>query len=290
MYTIVLAVIGLFLGSFAGATVWRIRAGQLREDAKAGEKPTPHEAREVSKLPKKSILEDRSVCLHCGHTLHWFDLVPIVSWLSTSGNCRYCGKRIGLFEPMIELGMALFFVVSFVFWPMDLSTVSGVTHLVIWLVAGVGMAILFAYDAKWYLLPDKVMFPVLGVGLINAAVVLYEHDFALATLMDIVYACFALSGLYYVIYVVSKRQWIGFGDVKLGLVLALLLSSWQQAVLALFLANLIGTLLFLPLLLTGKVERQSHIPFGPLMIAGWAIAGIFGVYIIDWYVALTLGV
>jgi prepilin signal peptidase PulO-like enzyme (type II secretory pathway) len=288
--SIALGVLGLVLGSFAGATTWRLRARQLREDARHGEKVSSTEKRQVAKLQPKSLTSDRSVCLHCGHELRWYDLVPLVSWLSLRGKCRYCHKSIGWFEPVIELGLAVFFVISYLFWPSQLLTVGDITQYIIWLAAGVGVAILFAYDMKWFLLPNVVVFPLIGLGVLNAAIVLVEGHFGWTVTLSILSSCAILSGLYYLIYVFSGRQWVGFGDVKLGLALALLLADWQLAILALFLANLIGTIIFLPFLLTGKLQRQTHIPFGPLLISGWAIAGLFGTSLLSWYIALTLSI
>ena len=85
----VLTVFGLVAGSFAGATVWRLRARQLKFDAKHGEKVTVAEKKAVAKLQKKPLHSDRSVCLHCGHELAWYDLLPLVSWLQLGGKCRY---------------------------------------------------------------------------------------------------------------------------------------------------------------------------------------------------------
>ena len=287
---LVLLVGGLTLGSFAGAMVWRLRARQLRLDIAVGEKITATEKREVAKIKQRSALRDRSVCLHCGHELHWYDLIPIFSWVSLAGRCRYCRQRIGWFEPLMELGVAAFFILSYAFWPGALTAPLEIARFGIWLIAGVGMAILFAYDARWFLLPNRVVFPLIGLGFANALLVIIGDGFAWATILSILCACAVLSGLYYVIYVFSGQRWVGFGDVKLGLALALLLADWRLAVVALFLANLIGTLLLLPLLLLHKVKRQAHVPFGPLLITGWAIAGLFGADIIRFYVALALGV
>jgi len=288
--SIALSVLGLVLGSFAGATTWRLRARQLREDARHGEKISSTEKRQVTKLQPKSLTSDRSVCLHCGHELRWYDLIPLVSWLSLGGKCRYCHKPIGWFEPMIELGLATFFVISYLFWPSQLLTSVDIIQFVIWLAAGVGVAILFAYDMKWFLLPNVVVFPLIGLGALHAAIVLFEGHFGWTVTLSILSSCAILSGLYYLIYIFSGRQWVGFGDVKLGLALALLLADWQLAILALFLANLIGTIIFLPFLLTGKLGRQTHIPFGPLLISGWAIAGLFGTNLLAWYIAFTLSI
>jgi prepilin signal peptidase PulO-like enzyme (type II secretory pathway) len=287
---IILAVLGLFLGSFAGASVWRLRARQLRIDAKNGEKVPKADKAQVAKLKKNSILSDRSVCLHCGHQLAWYDLVPLVSWLELGGKCRYCKKPIGTFEPYVELATAAFFLASYLFWPLQFTSNFAVMEFVIWLIAGVGLITLAVYDLKWFLLPNPIVFSLIGLGVINSALVLAHDSFSLKTAIGIVTACGFLSGLYYLIYIGSRHQWVGFGDVKLGLALALLLADWQLAALALFLANAIGTVIFLPLMLGGKIKRQAHIPFGPFLIAGWFFAGLFGSQIISLYLKMTLGV
>ena len=286
---IALGLVGVTFGSFAGATVWRLRASQLRQDEAAGEKVSKRAKKEVGHVKKASVATDRSVCLHCGHQLAWYDLLPLFSWLQLGGKCRYCHKPIGWLEPSIEIGMALFFVVAYLFWPLPLDTGLDVVRLALWLITGVGLGILTVYDAKWFLLPNRVVFTLIGIGIINSLVVLTQHNFGLDTWMNILYSYAILSGLYYIIYIVSNRQWIGFGDVKLGIVLALMLADWRLALLSLFLANLIGAVVILPLLLSGRVQRQAHIPFGPFLIAGWFFAGLFGNQIITWYLSLTLG-
>jgi prepilin signal peptidase PulO-like enzyme (type II secretory pathway) len=288
--SIVLGILGLVMGSFAGATVWRLRAVQLREDAASGEKVSGSAKKQVSHLKDNSLLNDRSVCLHCGHQLKWYDLLPLFSWLSLRGKCRYCHKSIGKLEPVVELAMAVFFVVSYLAWPQSLTDLFEVTRLVLWLICGVGLAILSIYDAKWFLLPNRIVFPLIGIGILNALVVLIQYNFTFDTIFSILTACTVLSGLYFFIYVLSKHEWVGFGDVKLGLVLALMLADWKLAVLGLFLANAVGTIVVLPLLLAGKVKQQAHIPFGPMLISGWFIAGLFGQQILTWYLSLTLGV
>lgn len=287
--SIILTILGLMAGSFAGATIWRLRARQLRLDAKAGEKIKAADKHQVAKLQHAPLHKDRSVCLHCGHELQWYDLIPLVSWMSLGGKCRYCHAPIGWLEPALELGMAVFFVGSYLLWPVDLASTVELFRFVVWLVAGVGLAMLFVYDMKWYLLPNVMTFPLIGLGLVYSATVIVVGKFAPSVIMSIVLSCAILSGLYYVIYVFSKRQWVGFGDVKLGLALALLLANWQLAVLTLFLANLFGTIIFMPALVLGKMKRQTRIPFGPLLISGWLVSGLFGLAILQWYLSLALG-
>jgi prepilin signal peptidase PulO-like enzyme (type II secretory pathway) len=279
----VLLVIGLCLGSFAGASVWRLRARQLAEDERDGDLSGHDEYKRLKKIIKKPLLQDHSQCLHCSYQLKWFDLVPLISWLSLGGKCRRCRRSIGYFEPLIEICVALFFVLSFVFWPYPLVDFVNISRFVIWLIAGVGLAILFAYDAKWSLLPDSVNFTVIGLGVVNSIIALFVSSDKVGTLLSIIGAILILSGLYWVLHAMSKGRWIGFGDVKLGLGLALLLADWRLAFLSLFTANLAGCLIVIPGMVIGKIRRNSHIPFGPLLIIGLFIAGIFGSGILHQY-------
>jgi leader peptidase (prepilin peptidase)/N-methyltransferase len=284
---IILAVLGLMLGSFAGASVWRLRAYQLRNDKKAGESVDKDEYTQLLPLTKATVSTDRSRCLHCQHPLAWYDLLPLVSWVSLRGKCRYCRAKIGWFEPLVELGLAAFFVVSYWVWPVPLDTTVAVTQFCIWLIAGVMLAILFAYDLKWYLLPNQIVFPLIVLGAAYAALGLLGGAPVLAGLVSIALAVALLSGLYYVLWLVSKGQWIGFGDVKLCLALAFFAGDWQIAFIALFAANAIGCLLVIPGMISGKVTRTTRIPFGPLLILGTILAVLWGPSLVQAYLTLA---
>src|SRR5690606_13820267 len=147
-----LALVGLSLGSFAAASVWRLRARQLVADKAAGEAVDSAEMKRLKPIAANRPSEDRSVCLDCGHQLKWYDLIPLASWLSLRGRCRYCRKPIGWFEPLMEFGLAGFFILSYWLWPIELSSVIDAVQFGLWLGSGVGLAILLAYDAKWFLL------------------------------------------------------------------------------------------------------------------------------------------
>ena len=276
---------GLSLGSFAGASVYRLRARQLVEDKKAGEKVDAKELKRLKPLSEVSARRDRSRCLHCGHTLAWYDLLPLGSWLSLKGKCRYCKQSIGRFEPVIELSMMAVFVLSYALWPFELSTPLAVTQFMLWLASSVGLAILFVYDLRWFLLPNSVMFTVIGIAAASAVVTVLQSSDAISTIWSITGAVGILSGLYLILYLVSKGQWVGFGDIKLGLALALLLADWQLAFVALFAANLIGTAIVIPGMIRKKLTRKTQVPFGPLLIAGFLIALLFGFDIINWYMS-----
>jgi len=281
---VALVLFGATLGSFAAATVWRIRARQLVADKAAGEEYDKKEYKRLKKIIA-SPLNDHSQCLHCSYKLKWYDLVPIISWLSLRGRCRNCKAPIGWFEFLMEIGVAAYFVLSYAFWPGGVETGLSIAHFVLWLVAGVVMAILFAYDTKWFLLPDKLNIALAVVGLGIVGVTAAETNDLTGTLLSALGSVAILSGLYGALYLVSKGRWIGLGDVKLGVGLALILVDWQLALTALFLANFIGCLIVIPLLATKKLSRNAHVPFGPLLIAGTILAFFLGWVIMNWYLS-----
>lgn len=272
--------LGAALGSFAGAQVWRLRAQQLVEDQARGEPVDKAELRRLQPL-LATLRQDRSRCLHCAHRLRWYDLLPVISWLSLAGKCRYCRRPIGWTELLLELGVAALFVLSIYLWPSPLVTGLEIARLVLWLAALVCLVILFVYDLRWYLLPDILNLPFIGLAMSYALLTLLGAADVAAALLSLSGAIAILSGLYLALYIISKGEWVGFGDVKLGLGLAGLLGNWQLAFIALFLANFIGTLLVLPGMLRGKVARGAKVPFGPLLIAGMLLAWWSGAWLIE---------
>lgn len=284
---IILGLFGLLFGSFAGATVWRLRARQLAEDKAQGEHVEEKEFLQLKPLNEGTYTsKDRSRCLHCGHQLAWYDLLPLVSWVSLRGKCRYCRKSIGWFEPLMEVAMASFFVVSYLVWPEALQGWE-VLRFALWLLIGVGLLILFAYDQKWFLLPDVVTFPLIGLASGMALIQVAQAPNHLTAVWSVAGAVAILSGLYLLIWWVSRGRWVGFGDVKLGLVLALVLGDWVLAFVALFAANLIGCLVIIPGLVSKRLERTSRVPFGPFLILGMVVAFFVGQPVIDWYTTLS---
>ena len=278
---IVCGVFGLVLGSFAGAQVWRLRARQLVADKKAGESYNKAEYKKLSPLLKGKKQQDRSRCLSCGRQLGLRDLIPLISWLSTCGRCRYCGKRIGYFEPLMELSLAAAFMVSFLAWPWHLAGLQWVLFAV-WCISLVALIMLVAYDIKWRILPD---FLTVSYGLVSLVFVVLRYFIANdVKLYSLAIALVIMSGVYGVLYLISKGKWIGLGDVKLGVGLGLILASWQTAFVGLFLANLIGCVLVIPGLASKKLKANSEIAFGPLLALGSFISFFVGARIMDWLV------
>ncbi len=280
-----LLLLGVVLGSFAGAQVWRVRARQLRTDKQTGHPYDKHEWRQLRVLLQGTLRDDRSRCLQCGHVLAWYDLLPVVSWLSTGGRCRYCQQFIGWFELVMELVLGLGLALSYLVWPWALPVSS--LLFAVWVVVALVLMILAAYDAKWQLLPDPLNYGLMALGALFVLVRMTTlHDVDLVSLTG---AVALLAGLYGGLYAISRGAWIGFGDVKLCVGLALLLGEWRLAFMTLFFSNMLGCIIVLPGLARGQLNTRSQVPFGPLLIIGCVISLLFGGSILRALVALPLG-
>lgn len=262
---IFLTLLGLTFGSFVNAAVWRIHEGRA-----------------------KSLLNDRSECTHCGHTLAAADLIPVVSWLMLRGKCRYCGKRIED-TPLPEIGVALYFLGSFLFWPHPLVNPLAITDFTFWLVYGVLLGISFIYDRRYMLLPNTITFALIGLALVQLGIHIgVAPNNAADLLSDAVLGVASIAGVYLVLYVLSRGRWVGFGDVKLSIFFGIVLADWKLGLLTILLANVIGLLLILPSWVTHKLNRSSRIPFGPFLIIGFILSVLFGRAIVDWYVSMLM--
>lgn len=278
MVAISLVLLGLCLGSFANALVWRVH-----EQAEEAEKKSPSKKR----LKNLSIMRGRSMCPDCGHVLRARDLVPVLSWLSTGGRCRYCSKRVSAQYPLVEAVTAGVFVLSYYWWPVTLTGAQYII-LLLWLVIATGLMALLVYDLRWYLLPNRILYPLAYLAAFLAVTQIVVADSLDRAVFDTAMAVAIGGGLFYVLFQVSKGKWIGGGDVKLGWLLGLIVATPGKALLMIFIAALLGTLVSLILMTRKKLARSSVIPFGPFLIAGAFVAMLFGDQIINWYLYLML--
>ncbi|MCA9347458.1 prepilin peptidase [Candidatus Saccharibacteria bacterium] len=251
---IVSVILGLCAGSFALAFTMRLFDG-------------------------RDWVKGRSECENCHHELQWQDLIPLFSWLSTGGKCRYCNKSIGLTYPLVELGAGVLFGVSYAFWPYGFSKI-GVLIFSLWLVILTLMISLIIFDLKWQILPDKVVYTLIGLALASKITqVFYFQDFS--RVFGLLLGVTVGSGIFALLYFLSKGKYIGGGDVKYGIFFGVLLASGFKSLLVISIGSLLGTLVVLPSLLSKKSKLNAQIPFGPYLIIATIIVYLFGDKLVD---------
>ncbi len=275
MIILLLVVLGLCLGSFINALCWRIHEQSVVSSSKLTKKKKGY-------LIDLSISHGHSMCPKCHHKLAVVDLVPVLSWVVLRGRCRYCHQSISVQYPLVELITVGLFVGSYLLWSRPLAGIH-LFEFIVWLGILVGLIALALFDTLWQLLPDRIVYPLIYITLAELIVTAVWSHQALETILGGVWGVLVLSGIFYVLYAFSKGKLIGGGDVKLGIVLGLLVGGPLSSILVLFLASAGGSLTAVPLLLSGRVRRNSHIPFGPFLIAAAIVAQLYGSSIIDWY-------
>ncbi|MES2971665.1 MAG: prepilin peptidase [Patescibacteria group bacterium] len=291
MIILMLTLLGLCFGSFVNALVWRLHkqeeeqtVGSRQLVAKKAKKSTKLSANSYPLIAKDlSILKGRSMCVHCKHVLAWYDLFPVISWISLLGKCRYCHKPISCQYPIVELATAFLFVFSYLFWPSILHSPFSILQFCMWLVFLVGFMALIVYDLRWMLLPDRIVKPLqllAGIYVLNQAIMLGG---GWSSLLGAAIGVLCSAGLFYLLYQISDGRWIGGGDVKLAVVLGLILGGPLNILLMIFIASSIGSILAIPLIILGKARQNTRIPFGPLLIVATCIVYLFGAVLAEWY-------
>jgi len=273
MIIAVLVIVGLCLGSFVNALVWRLHE-QTAESAK--KQPDKHY------LKRLSVAKGRSICPDCKHELATRDLVPVLSWLSLKGKCRYCGRPISMQYPLVELSMAGLFVASYLWWPLSIHGAQ-TAIFILWLALLTGLLALLVYDLRWQLLPNRLVYPLTVVAMAIAVITVAAAARPAIALLDVILAVIIGGGVFYVLFQVSGGKWIGGGDVRLGGLLGLVAATPARSFLFIFLGALGGSLVSVPFLASGRLKRTSVIPFGPFLIAGIIIVQLFGTDILNWY-------
>jgi len=308
MVIVLLIILGLCFGSFVNAFVWRMRAkdvlvykGDLETEANGmatkAEKATKTDKLSALSAAELSITKGRSMCVHCHHELAPKDLIPVVSYLTLGGKCRYCRQPIQD-TPLSELMTPLLFVVSYLTWPQPLHGAHVFTFC-LWLVFLVGFVALAIYDIRWFELPHKIVLPLIGLAAVQTFAVAFGFDGGWHSLARAGAGALLGGGIFLVLYIVSPKQkledgtsisaWIGGGDITLGTLIGLLVGGPGGALLLIFMASLVGTLVALPLLVAGKANRRTHLPFGPYLLLAGIIVQLWGTGLISWYTSLFLG-
>jgi len=237
----------------------------------------------IARIPQgRPWVAEPSRCPRCEQSIAWYDNLPLVSFALLRGRCRHCKERISARYPLVELAVTLTFVGVYGVWGM---TITALAFAYLALIS----VVLVVIDIDVQRLPDAIVKPsyVIAIVLLSAAVWASGEAWDLAR-MGIGMA--ALGGFYGAMWLIYPAG-LGFGDVKTAGLLGLYggFLGWPQLALAGFAGPMLGGLLVLGGLLTGKLTRKSAVPYGPALIAGAWVGYLWGEQVIDAYMKLVIG-
>lgn len=224
------------------------------------------------RLPKNTLLEkQRSHCPTCDRTLHWYELIPVLSYVLQRGKCRGCNEKISPMYPLIELGTGIVFALCYQHFGLETE--------VIFALAFVSCCIIIIVsDLRYSLIPNAVL--VLFLPVFIGWRILYPYRPWITHSIGLVVAFILL----FLIIFLSKGG-MGIGDLKFFSLL-----GWVFGLELFFLLFLLamgyGTLISIGLMAMGKVSRKSKIPFGPFISLAAITVLFYGYPIIEWYLNL----
>lgn len=133
IYTVIF-VMGLCIGSFLNVVALRLLSGE-------------------------SIAFPGSKCPSCQTPLKWYDNIPVLSWISLLGKCRYCKTNIHWQYPLVELSTAITAVVIVIFFGLTLKS------LLLFILSTL-LIVMTITDFREKVIFDVISFPVIPIGLL----------------------------------------------------------------------------------------------------------------------------
>ena len=270
------AFIGLSVGSFLNVVAYRFPLMMERDW-----KLECHEFLELpapefdDKLANLNLATPASACPNCGHQLHFWENIPVISYLFLKGKCSSCATQISIQYPLVELitGIASL-AVAFTFG-VTLQTVAALFFT--WLLIALTLI-----DLKKQLLPDSITLPLLWAGIFLSFFDIFTD--LKSSVIGAMVGYLILWSVYQLFKLLTKKEGMGFGDFKLLAALGAW-AGFSYLPQIILISSVVGSIVGISMLLIGKIKQQQTIPFGPyLAVAGW-IALLWGETINNTYLS-----
>lgn len=250
-----LAVLGLCVGSFLNVVIHRMPLmleRQWRADSAAMlELP----AKEEDTAAPLTLSKPASRCPSCGHTIRWYENIPLVSWLVLRGKCSACSARISVRYPLIELSTALLFAACGWRFGAEPTTLLWCGFVAVLVAAS-------AIDWDTTLLPDDLTLPLLWAGLIAAAL---GWTLPLSqAVWGAVVGYLSLWSVYWLFKLATGKEGMGYGDFKLLAALGAWL-GWQMVLPVVLASSILGAIVGIGMKLSSTLREGRYIPYGPFL-------------------------
>ncbi|MBY0410850.1 MAG: A24 family peptidase [Burkholderiaceae bacterium] len=262
--------VGLLLGSFLNVVIYRLP--KMMEHQWADELAQMDATNHGKEMPSKprdtfNLMTPRSRCQACGHTVQWYENIPVVSYLFLRGRCSACKTRISIRYPLVELATGALFFVCIYRWGISPAGIA-------WCGFSAALVTLACIDWDTTLLPDDITLPLLWAGLLSAA--MQWSDVPLfASVMGAMAGYLSLWLVYWGFKLATGKEGMGYGDFKLFAALGAWF-GWQALVPIILMASVIGAIIGIAMKFQGNLREGGYIPFGPFLVGAGLTALFFG--------------
>ena len=222
-----------------------------------------------TRLPlKENVITGRSRCDNCKHTLNWYELIPIFSYIIQLGRCRNCGEKISNDHIIIEIISGLLFLLGYLNFGISLKY--GI-YLVILSVA----LIIFVSDFKYMIILDSPLI----IGSLSIIILRYFEVGLINTIYSCIYGILLFTIMYLIKFLgdkIYKRESLGGGDIKLCFLIGLTLGYPGIGLRLGLIALIFSAFLALPYAIASVyLNKKNELPYGPFLISSMLIVFIF---------------
>ena len=278
-------VVGLIIGSFLNVVTFRvpIMIGRVWRKECADLKNQKLLFPLSTKDGPFNLWRPGSCCPHCSSVIPIHHNVPLISYFWLRGLCAFCGKKISLRYPMMEMAAALASLgVAWAFGP-TWQTLAALFFT--W-----ALLALAVIDIESQLLPDSITLPLLWTGILVS--LFQPYGWALfadlrSSVIGSIAGYLSLWGVSQLFKLATGREGMGRGDFKLLAAIGAWL-GWQVLPFVILIAAFVGTIVGITMMVLSDWSRTTRVSFGPYLAgAGWTSL-FFGDQLMDMYLK-TLG-
>lgn len=264
-HALLVGLFGLLIGSFLNVVIYRLPKIMERQWAAECAELTGTAPDTAEKF---NLLTPRSRCSSCGHSLHWYENIPVFSYLFLRGKCSACGASYGLRYPLVEVVAGALFAFCAWRWGWSLTTL-------VWCGFSAALLALAVIDWDTTLLPDDITLPLLWAGLLAAALQLNTAVNLSTALWGAVGGYMSLWLIYWVFKLITGKEGMGYGDFKLFAALGAWF-GWPALVPIILMASVIGAVVGIAMKFSSGLREGGYVPFGPFLAAAGFTALVFG--------------
>ncbi len=219
----------------------------------------------IYRLPRNiSIVSPPSHCPHCKQKLKWYDNIPVLSFLILKGRCRYCGEKISVRYPLVELTSGFLAVLSYHKWGLS---VDGVVYYFFFST----LLVISLIDWHYFIIPPELNIGGLVIALLVSP---FREDITWQESLIGALIGFLVPFLIYLYYVkVRKIEGLGFGDIIFLSFIGAMGGAYAVFV-SLALGSLLGLLYVIPLIIKHK-NLNFAIPLVPFLSLGAFLGIVF---------------
>lgn len=245
MEVLIFFVFGLILGSFLNVCIYR--------------------------MPRKiSIIKPYSFCPDCRNSIKIWHNIPVLSYIALKGKCAYCGAKISLRYPLVEILNGVLYVFAYLKF--------GLTPYILFILILISTIIVISFiDLEFQIIPDQLSIPLIFLGFI-LSFLSHNYEVIVSDFQQSLIGILVGGGSLFAISIISKGG-MGGGDIKLNAAFGAFF-GWKASLLTIFIGSLIGAIVGIVVF---RKTGNRRIPFGPFLSIGALVCLFFGEKVLSWY-------